>query len=178
MDVKSGAEVSKPFRDVQTKHEMKCFNEIWKLSGEEMVRTWFCTYLWPCLQAGWCCCQREFGATSAECCEKCMFLHFPLKHRTRPTGSESGVCRRGSISHRCVVSCFCLRGPSISGFISRPVWADQLLSTGRKRSGRISKYNERQWKSLANTMEVFVLFSREGKCNPFPLISHSFLHQN
>lgn len=68
----AGTEVSKASRDVQTKCEMNCLNEVWKLSGEEMVRTWFCTYLWQYLQAGWCCCQREFGATFAECCEKCI----------------------------------------------------------------------------------------------------------
>lgn len=68
----AGAEVSKAFRDVQTKCEMKCLNEIWKLSGEEMVRTWVCTYFWQYLQAGWRCCQGEFGAASVKCCEKCM----------------------------------------------------------------------------------------------------------
>lgn len=68
----TGAEVSKAFRDVLTKYEMKGLDEIWKLSGEEMVKTWFCTYLWQYLQAGWCCCQTEFGATSVKCCEKCV----------------------------------------------------------------------------------------------------------
>lgn len=189
----AGAEVFKAFIDVQTKREMKCLNEIWKLPAEKVVRSWFCTCSWLYLLAGWCCCQRKFGATSAECCEKGMpVLLLPPSSGCACTSPRAcgypcwkwvwGVQERTSLGHRCIVSaCFWPCGPSDSGFILRPVWADELLSTGRKRSGRIQvqrKAVERRWKSLANIMEVFVLFPKEGKRNPYPLISYFVLHQN
>lgn len=40
------------------------------------------------------------------------------------------------------------------------------------------KIVERQWESLANTVEVFVFFPKEGKYNPYPLISYFVLHWN
>lgn len=42
----------------------------------------------------------------------------------------------------------------------------------------VMKIVERQWEYLANTMKDFVFFSKEGKHNPYPLISYFVLHWN
>lgn len=132
---------------------------------EEMVRTWFCTYLWQHLQDGWCCCQAEFGATFCKVLWEVrahasastnlgLFLHFPPRHMTSLTGSESELCRRG---HHLAIDVLSVLFLIHVAHPSQGSSRDMSVQTSYSilgRSGRISKCNERQWKGSGKAWQT------------------------